>query len=181
MTKPSRPRKARSSDSAKQQMALIPSRKSLDHSPIERSLVLYVPPPATSTESLERLIQPTSTIEPPARVEPKSRTDATEDMKQATCIDVSRLQRFWDSDKCKPSLPLTRTPFLYDRSPSQVVPPTSRSKAHLLFVCHRPRPCWPFGAPQQVARPGKCRHPERSGFKNRQWERKGSIWDGRQT
>ena len=168
VAKSSRPRKTRSNNFAKQQVALISSEKSLDHSPVGRSLVLYVPPPTAPAEGPKCLVQPTSTIKLPAPVEPNPPTKATEDMKQATCIDFRALQWFWDSDKCEPSLPLTRTPSLYDRSSSQVLPPRSRSKPRLLFVYHRRRPCWPFGAAQQVVQPGKCQHQERSGFKSRQ-------------
>jgi len=164
MAKSSRPRKTQSSNSAKLPVALISSGKSLDHSPIERSLVLYSPPPTTPAGGSERLAQPTTTIEPPARVDPKPRAKAAEDTKQTTCVDSKELQRFWDSDKCELLLPLLRTPSLYDRSSSQVLPPVSRSKTHLPFVNHRPRPRWSFGA----AQPGKHQHPEWCGFKGRQ-------------
>jgi len=157
VAKLSRPRNTRSNNSAKQQVTIISSGKSLDHSPIEKRLVLYVPPPTTPAEGPEPLVPLTSTIEPPARVEPKSRTKATEDTKQTTGID-SRLQWFWDSDKCELSFPLTRTPSLHDRSSSQVVSPRSRSKTRLHFVRRRRRPCWFFGAAQQVAHPRKCQN-----------------------
>ena len=99
MSKPSWPQKTWSNNGVKQQVTLISSisRNSLDHSPIERSLVLYVPPPTISAEGHGCLIQPTSTIKPPAQV--KSCTKDTKDMKQAICIDCRGLQWFWDSNK----------------------------------------------------------------------------------
>ena len=163
-TKPSRPRKTLSSNSVKQQVAPISSGNSLDCSSIERSLIKYTPLPTIPAEGPECLVQPANTIEPPARVEPRSRTEATE----AIRIDTRSFQRFWDSDKCESSPSLTRTPSSYDRSSSRVLPPISHSKTRLRFIRqrHRHRPCWSFT--QRVAQPGTHRYPERSGFKGRQ-------------
>lgn len=121
VAKPSRPRKARSSNSTTQQVAPVPSDKSLHISRIERSLVLYTPPPTTPEGNSERPVQLASSIEPTAQVKPKSHTKAAEDITQPSRIDSTGLQRWFDidtpiSDRCELSLPLPLTPSLYDQS-----------------------------------------------------------------
>jgi len=115
VTKPSRPRKPRSSNSAKQQVARIPSDKPLHHSPTETSLVPYTPPPTIPAESSERPVRPASTIDPSAQVQPKSQTKTTEDIVQPTRIDLIGPQQCCDTDTpisgtCELSPPLPLTP-----------------------------------------------------------------------